>query len=124
MKKFKIFILMIFLIILSGCSSKENICTFDKKENEDYKIHVTLTLYSNSDIVEKEKIESQYIFKSKEDADKNYKLIEKTFEQDDSLKIEQNNETITVLGEKDVTQMKYDKNSKIDYYEQLGYTCK
>lgn len=124
MKYFKTIILIMFIAVLSGCSNKKTVCTFDKEENGDAKTHVSITLYSNNDVVEKEEIESEYVFKSKEDADKNYKAIEKTIEQDKSLKIEQSDEIITVHGEKDVTDMKYDKKSKMAYYEQLGYTCK
>lgn len=123
MKYFKILMLFMFIIILSGCESKKKVCTFDKEEN-DIKTQVSINLYIKEDIIEKEEIESKYIFKTKEDADNNYKILEKTIEQDNSLKIEQKDEIITVYGEKDVTEMKYDKKSKIAYYEQLGYTCK
>ncbi len=124
MKKYKSIILIFIIMFLVGCENKTNTCTFDKEENGDAKTHVSITLYSNDEIVEKEVIDSEYKFKSKEDADKNYEKIEKKLEQDESIRIEQNEEVITVHGEKDVTDMKYDKKSKIAYYEQLGYTCK
>ena len=40
-----------------GCENKKNICTFDKDDNGDAETHVSITLYSNEEIVAKEVIE-------------------------------------------------------------------
>ena len=124
MKKNYIIILMLLILFISGCGKKETTCTLDKNSNEDMKSYTEIKLYYNDDIVTKEEIKIQYIFKSNELLENNYKKIEEVLQQDDSLKIEQSDKKIIVRGEKDVSDMKYDKKSKIEYYEQLGYTCK
>jgi len=124
MKKSYIIMLSLLTIFISGCNKNETTCTLDKEDSEEMKSYTEIKLHYNDDIIKKEEIKIQYIFKSNELLDSNYNKIEDILKQDDSLKIEQSDKKIIVRGEKDVSEMKYDKKSKISYYEQLGYTCK
>ena len=124
MKKYSILFFIFFIVLLCGCEKKEHTCSLDKEYDGGMKISTEITLYSKEDIIERESVKMQYIFKDNESLEKYYKTIEEILKQDDSLKIEQSDKKIIVRGEKDVTEMKYDKKSKIAYYEQLGYTCK
>ena len=85
--------------------------------------YIRVTLVSNKDMVQTEELYAVYKFKTAEDATKNYDKIEKVIAQDDSVKLEQNQENIIAKGKKDVTSMQYDSKAKVAYYEQLGYTC-
>lgn len=123
MKRRYMLTVLVLIIFICGCKKKESICMLDK-EDGDIKVSTEIKLYSKEDIIEKEEIKMQYIFKSNELLEKNYKKVEEVLKKDDSLKIEQSDKKIIVHGEKDVSEMKYDKKSKISYYEQLGYTCK
>ena len=123
MKKFIIIFLM--LIIVCGCEKNNKIeCTLNNEKDETMKSYMKVTLISDGDIIEKESLYAVYRFKSEEEATKNYSKVEKILEQDDSIKLEQNKENIIAKGEKNLKSMQYDKTAKVDYYEQLGYTCK
>ena len=118
-------LILFFVFLICGCSNQKNIeCILNNEENDDIKSYIRVSLISDHDIVKTEELYAVYKFKDEKSATENYKTIEETFEQDDTLKLVQNKENITVKGKKDVTNMQYDKKSKISYYEQLGYTCK
>ncbi len=118
-------LILFFVFLICGCSNQKNIeCILNNEENDDIKSYIRVSLISDNDIVKTEELYAVYKFKDEKSATENYKTIEETFEQDDTLKLVQNKENITVKGKKDVTNMQYDKKSKISYYEQLGYTCK
>lgn len=117
-------LLVLLLIIITGCSKKEVSCTYKSEENEDAKSYMRVNLISRNEIVEKEELYAVYKFKTSDDATKNYDEIEKILEQDSTVKIEQKDNNIIAQGEKDVSDSKYDLKSKVEYYEQLGYTCK
>ena len=88
------------------------------------KSYMKVTLISEKDVVQKEELYAVYKFKDSESAEKQYSRVEEIFDQDESVSVKQQNENIIAEGEKDVTNMQYDKESKVSYYEQLGYTCK
>ncbi len=122
MKKYLVVLSLI--IVLCGCSKKEKTeCIYNNEKDETMKSYVRVTLVSNKDLVEKEELYAVYKFKDSDSAEANFKKIEEVLEQDGSLKIEQIDESIVAKGEKNVTSMQYDKEAKISYYEQLGYTC-
>ena len=63
-------------------------------------------------------------FESEKEASKNYTKIQDVLEQESSLKVRQNKDTIIAEGNKEYKDIQYDKNTKIEYYEKLGYSCK
>ena len=117
-------IIIFLILILCGCGKKTTKCIYNDEENENLKSYRTVTLISEEDTVKTEELYAVYKFKDSDSAEQNYKSIEKIFEQDEIITVEQNEENIIAKGKKDVTKMQYDKKSKIDYYVQLGYTCK
>ena len=118
-------IIIIFLLfILCGCGNKKIKCVFDDEEKENMKSYRNVLLISENGTIKTEELYAVYKFKDSATAEKYYSSIEKIFEQDDSIIVEQKDEKIIAKGKKDVTKMQYDEKSKINYYEQLGYTCK
>jgi hypothetical protein len=123
MKK-KFIVILLLLCLVCGCGKKKKIeCTLKNDKDENMRSYIRVTLVANKEMVETEELYAVYKFKSKEEASKNYDKIEKIIAQDDSVKLEQNEENIIAKGKKDVTNMQYDTNAKVSYYEQLGYTC-
>lgn len=121
----KCLLMLILIVTLCGCVKKKNTeCILNNEENDTVKSYIRVSLESDNDVVKTEELYAVYKFKDEKLATEGYKSIEKTFEEDDTLKLVQNKENITVKGKKDVSDMKYDRKSKISYYEQLGYTCK
>ena len=121
----KIFLITILLLVICGCSNNKKVeCTYKNEKNEDIKSYIRVTLYTKKDTVEKEELYAVYKFKNNKEAEKNYKTVEKTFEQEESIKLEQNNQNIIAKGIKNIKDMQYDKKAKVSYYEQLGYSCK
>ena len=122
MKKYIMLVLL--LALLCGCSKKvKTECIYNNEKDESMKSYMRVTLISNNDVVEKEELYAVYKFKDSDSASSNYEKIESVLKQDSSVKLEQIDESIIAKGEKDVTSMQYDKEAKILYYEQLGYTC-
>jgi len=122
MKK-QIFILF-FIFLLCGCGNKSVKCIFNDEEKENVKSYRSVLLVSENGTIKTEELYAVYKFKDSSEAEKNFEFIKKIFEQDESIKVEQNDENIIAKGKKDVTSMQYDEKAKISYYEQLGYTCK
>ena len=120
----KYIVVLLLLCLLCGCGKKKKVeCTLKNDKDETMRSYIRVTLVSNKDMVETEELYAVYKFKTAEDATKNYDKIEKIIAQDDSVKLEQNEENIIAKGKKDVTNMQYDSEAKVAYYEQLGYTC-
>lgn len=123
MKKITIIILLLFLVC--GCSNNKKIeCIYKNEKEDNMKSYIRVTLHSKKDTVNKEELFAVYKFKTKKAAEDGYKAIEKTFSQEDSIKVEQNNQNVIAKGTKDISDMQYDKKAKVSYYEQLGYSCK
>lgn len=122
MKKATLLILL--LLIISGCSKKEVSCIYKNEENENAKSYMRVNLTSDDDIVVKEELYAVYKFSSEAEATNNYHDIERILEQDSTVKIEQKDNNIIAKGQKDVSSSKHSLESKVEYYEQLGYTCK
>lgn len=121
----KIIVVLLLICLLCGCGKKKKVeCVLNNDKNEDMRTYIRVTLVSNKDMVETEELYAVYKFKTKEEASKNYDKIEKTISQDDSVKLEQSDENIIAKGKKNVTSMQYDLDAKVEYYKQLGYTCK
>lgn len=117
-------IILFLLFVLCGCGKDKTECTYDNEKDENMKSYMKVTLISEKDVVQKEELYAVYKFKDSESAEKQYSRVEEIFDQDESVSVKQQNENIIAEGEKDVTNMQYDKESKVSYYEQLGYTCK
>ena len=121
----KIFVAFLFIFLLCGCGKDKKIeCSLNNEKDEKMKTYIKVTLTTKGDLVEKEELYAVYRFKTEKDATDNYSAIEKEFEQDKSIKLKQNGENIIATGEEDLKSMQYDKKSKVEYYEKLGYTCK
>lgn len=121
----KIIIVLFVIFLTCGCGKSKKVeCILNNEKDENMKSYMRVTLFTNGDTVEKEKLYAVYKFKSEKVATDNYSKVEKIIEQDDSIKLVQNKENIIAKGEKDLKSMQYDKDSKVKYYEQLGYTCK
>lgn len=121
----KILISLTLVLLLCGCKEeKEYSCIFKDERTDDMKSYVRVTLTSEDDIVKNERLYAVYKFKDAKSAEDGYSTIEEVFKQDISVKIEQKEERIIAQGEKDVSEMKYELEGKVSYYEQLGYTCK
>ena len=116
-------VMLLLVLMLCGCGKQKKECILNNEKDEDMKSYMRITLTYNKEIVETEELYAVYKFKTKEEATKNYSTIEQIMEQDDSVKVEQVDENIIAKGIKDVTNMQYDTEAKISYYEQLGYTC-
>ncbi len=117
-------IIIFLLIILCGCGKKKIKCVFNDDDKENMKSYRSVLLISEKGTIKTEELYAVYKFKDSSTAEKYYNSVEKIFEQDDSITVEQKDENIIAKGKKDVTKMQYDEKSKINYYEQLGYTCK
>lgn len=124
--RFKLIVLLSIVFIICGCSNEESevSCLYKNEKDENMKSYIRVTLISNEGVVEKERLYSVYKFKNSTEAEKKYSQLESVLEQDSSVKVEQMEERVVAKGEKDVTSMQYDEETKIAYYEQLGYTCK
>lgn len=122
----KSLILIIMLLILCGCNKKEVNCIYKDENSNNAKSYLRVTLVCNEDdnIVEEESLYAVYQFKSTSAAEKNYDNIEKLLSSDSTVKLEQIDNNIVAHGTKDVTSSQYDIETKIKYYEKLGYTCK
>lgn len=120
----KVTLLILLLLFITGCSKKEVSCIYKSEDNEDAKSYMRVNLTSYNDTVNKEELYAVYQFKTSEAAEKKYDEIEKILSQDSTVKIEQKENNIIAQGEKDVSSSKHDLKSKVEYYEQLGYTCK
>ena len=122
MKKYIFIVLLLFL--LSGCKKNNKVeCTYKKSENN-VDSYLKVTLVNNKDTVEKEILYAEYKFESEKEASNNYTKIQDVLEQESSLKVRQNKDTIISEGEKVYDDVQYDKSTKIEYYEKLGYSCK
>lgn len=120
----KIFLLLIVLVTITGCRKKEVSCIYKSEEQEDAKSYMRVNLTSKNDVVVEEQLYAVYKFKTSEEAEKRYGDIEKILEQDSTVKLTQRENNIIAEGVKDVSESKNDLKSKVEYYEQLGYTCK
>lgn len=121
----KKYLLIIFLImLLTGCKKNNKVvCELEKNENG-LNSSVKVTLINKKDTVEKEILYAEYKFESEKEASNNYTKIQDVLEQESSLKVRQNKDTIIAEGNKEYKDIQYDKNTKIEYYEKLGYSCK
>lgn len=118
-------IIILFLVfVLCGCGKKTIKCVFNDEEKENMKSYRSVSIVSENGTIKTEELYAVYKFKDSSTAEKYYESIEKIFEQDDSITVEQKDENIIAKGKKDVIKMQYDEKAKISYYEQLGYTCK
>ncbi len=122
MKKF--LLILVIVMLLSGCRKNEISCIYKDEDGKKMNSYMRITLVYEDDTIVKEKLNAVYQFKSKEEATANYDKIEKVLEKDATVKLRQVEERIAASGEKDVSSMQYDRKTKIDYYEKLGYTCK
>ncbi len=120
----KVTLLILLLVIMTGCGKKEVSCIYKNEENDRAKSYMRVNLTSYNDTVAKEELYAVYKFETSDSAEKKYDELEKILEQDSTVKIEQRENNIIAKGEKDVSSSKYDIESKVEYYEQLGYTCK
>lgn len=120
----KLGILLLVPLILCGCGTNKIDCSYKDESKEEMKTYTRVTLEAKNDTIKKEKLYAVYVFKNATEASQNYSKIQSIISQDTTVKLEQVGERIRATGEKDVSKDKYDKKSKIAYYEQLGYTCK
>ena len=120
----KLWLLLLMPLLICGCGKKTIDCTYKDESKEELRSYTRVTLEAKGDIITKEKLYAVYVFKSATSASQNYSKIAAIFNQDTSVKLEQIEERVRATGTKDVSKDKYDRKSKIAYYEQLGYTCK
>ena len=73
------------------------------------KSYRNVLLISENGTIKTEELYAVYKFKDSATAEKYYSSIEKIFEQDDSITVEQKDENIIAKGKKDVTKMQYDE---------------
>lgn len=116
--------LLILILILSGCNNKKVDCIYKNETNDTVNSYIRVILISDDAVIKEEKLNAVYQFNDSASADKYYEQLESTIEQDKSLTIKQVDERIMVTGEKDVSELSFTLESKVTYYEQLGYTCK
>ena len=120
----KSLLILFFCLFICGCKKDKDIICKNKVVEDNFENSVEITLKSKDDTVLEEELLSVYIFKNHESAEKNYEVISKQLEKDETIKVETKGNKIIASGKKDVTDMNYDKKSKIAYYEKLGYTCR
>ena len=119
----KLWPLLLMPLLICGCGKKKIDCLYKDEQNEEMKTYTRVTLETDGDIVAQEKLYAVYVFKNTAAATQNYSKIESIINKDSSLKLEQVEERIRATGTKNISKDKYDKKTKVAYYEQLGYTC-